>query len=66
MSKNTGYQINQKDIETTITYLKTRNLPHTAKDAINFLEERTIKAHITAHQIVEDEQSGKIKKVKTN
>ena len=66
MSKNTGYQLNQKDIETTINYLKTKNLPHTAKDAIKFLEERNTLAHIAAHKIVEDEQSGKIKKVKTN
>ena len=66
MSKNTGYQINQKDIETTIKYLKTRNLSHTTKDAIKFLEEKATLAHIAAHKIVEDEQSGKIKKVKTN
>ena len=65
MSKNTGYQLNQKDIETTIKYLKTQNLPHTTKDAIKFLEEKTTLAHIAAHKIVEDEQSGKIKKVKT-
>ncbi len=66
MNKNTGYQINQKDIETTISYLKTHKLPHTTEDAINFLEEKTALAHISAHKIVEDERSGKIKKVKTN
>ena len=65
MSKNTGYQINQNDIETTINYLKTQQLPHSPKDAIDFLEKKTLQAHITAHKIVEDEQSGKIKKVKT-
>ncbi len=66
MNKKTGYKINQKDVETTIKYLKTRKLPHTTKDAIKYLKERTTIAHIVAHKIVDDEQSGKIKKVKTN
>ena len=65
MTSNTGYQITQKDIDTTIKYLKTQNLPHTTKDAIKFLEEKATIAHLTAHQIVKDEQSGKINKVKT-
>ncbi len=57
MSINTGYEISKKDIETTISYLKTHKLPHTTEDAINFLEEKTALAHISAHKIVEDERT---------
>lgn len=65
MTSNTGYQITQKDINTTIKFLKTQNLPHEPKNAIKYLEKKATIAHITAHQIVQDEQNGKIKKTKT-
>lgn len=66
MSKNTGYEISKKDIETTVKYLKSKNLPHSIKDAKKYLSFTANLAHLLAHQIVDDEQSGKIKKVKTN
>lgn len=60
MTQNSGYQINEKDIETTIRFLKSKNLPCTREDAIRHLEEKTALAHMAAHKLVEDEQSGKI------
>ena len=64
MTNNLGYQISEQDIEITIQYLKTENKPCSREDAIEYLENNQALAHITAHKIVEDEQSGKIKKAK--
>jgi hypothetical protein len=64
MTQNSGYQISEQDIETTIRFLKTQNLPCTREDAIKHLEEKTALAHMAAHKIVEDEQSGKIDPIK--
>lgn len=60
MTQNSGYQITEQDIETTIRFLKTQNLPCTREDAIKHLEEKAALAHMAAHKIVEDEQSGTI------
>lgn len=61
-----GYQITQKDIDSAIKYLtyveKIKN--PTRKDAIAFLQKKHAIVHMTAHKIVEDEQSGKIDSVK--
>lgn len=65
MTQNSGYQISGADIETTIRFLKTQNLPSTREDAIKHLEEKAALAHMAAHKIVEDEKTGKIKKVPT-
>ena len=63
---NTGYEITQKDIDSAIKYLtyveKIKN--PTRKNAIAFLQKKHALVHITAHKIVEDEQSGKIDPVK--
>jgi hypothetical protein len=64
MTKIVGYQINEQDIESTIRFLKTQGKPCTRKDAIKYLEEKAALAHIAAHKIVEDEQTGKIDPVK--
>lgn len=64
MTQNSGYQISEADIETTIRFLKTQNLPCTREDAIKHLEEKAALAHMAAHKIVEDEQSGKIDPIK--
>jgi len=57
-----GYQITQEDIDSAIKYLtyveKVKN--PTRKDAISFLNKKHAIVHMTAHKIVEDEQSGKI------
>ena len=61
-----GYQITQEDINSAIkylTYVKKIKNP-TRKDAIAFLEKKHAIVHITAHKIVEDEQTGKIDPVK--
>ncbi len=63
---NTGYEITPEDITSAIKYLtyieKIKN--PTRKDAIAFLQKKHALVHITAHKIVEDEQSGKIDPVK--
>lgn len=60
-----GYEISEKDIETTIRFLKSEGkIDVTREDAIKYLEEKQAVAHMAAHKIVEDEQSGKIKPVK--
>ena len=64
MTKNSGYQITEQDIETAIRYLKSNNKPCTREDAIKYLEEKAALAHMAAHKIVEDEQSGKIDPIK--
>lgn len=57
-----GYEITQEDIDSAIKYLtyveKIKN--PTRKDAIAFLNKKHAIVHMTAHKIVEDEQSGKI------
>lgn len=61
-----GYQIAQKDIDSAIkylTYVEQMKNP-TRKDAIAFLQKKHAIVHMTAHKIVEDEQSGKINPVK--
>jgi len=64
MTQNSGYQISEADIEKTIRFLKTQNLPCTREYAIKHLEEKAALAHMAAHKIVEDEQSGKIDLIK--
>lgn len=64
MTQNSGYQITEQDIETTIRFLKAKNLPFTREDSIKHLEEKAALAHMAAHKIVEDEQSGKIEPIK--
>jgi len=64
MTQNSGYQISEADIEATTRFLKTQNLPCTREDAIKHLEEKAALAHMAAHKIVEDEQSGKIYPIK--
>ena len=60
-----GYEITKSDIEATIRYLKTKGKTDaTREDAIKHLEKKHAVAHMAAHKIVEDEQSGKIKPVK--
>jgi Mg2+ and Co2+ transporter CorA len=68
MSKLTnGYEITKADIDSAIRYLifveKVKN--PTREEAINLLEKKYTLVHLAAHKIVDDEQSGKIKKVKT-
>lgn len=64
MTQNVGYQITEQDIETTVRFLKAENKPCTREDAVKHLEEKAALAHMAAHKIVEDEQSGKIDPVK--
>ena len=64
MTKNVGYQMTEKDIETAIIFLKLKENPSSREDAIKYLEEKAALAHMAAHKIVEDEQSGKIEPVK--
>lgn len=64
MAKSVGYQITEEDIESTIRFLKTQGKPCTREDAINHLEEKVALAHMAAHKIVEDEQSGEINPIK--
>ena len=65
MTKNTGYQITEKDIETTMNFLKSQGKPATREDAIKHLEEKAATAHLIAHKLVEDEKSGNIKPMDT-
>lgn len=64
MTQNVGYQITEQDIEATIGFLETQGKPCTREDAIKHLEEKAALAHMAAHKIVDDEQSGKIDPVK--
>ena len=64
MIKNTGYQITKQDIESTVLYLKTIGKSCSKKDAVNYLDEKATLAHMAAHKIVKDEQSGKIDQIK--
>ena len=64
MTNQVGYQMTEKDIETAMSYLLLNNLPSSREDAIKYLEEKAAVAHMAAHKIVEDEQSGKIEPVK--
>ncbi len=64
MAQNSGYQMTEQDIEATIRFLKAENKPCTRGDAIKHLEDKAALAHLAAHRIVEDEQSGKIDPVK--
>ncbi|MDD2224903.1 MAG: hypothetical protein PHP97_01955 [Candidatus Shapirobacteria bacterium] len=64
MTQDVGYKITKQDIDSTIIYLKTQNKPNSREDAINYLQEKAAVAHVAAHKIVEDEQSGKIDLVK--
>lgn len=55
--KKIGYQINEKDIESALNHLRLNENPEaTRDDAIQFLEEHHVMAHVAAHRIVEDEQ----------
>ena len=64
MTDQTGYQITEKDIETTIRYLQTQHKPCSRENAITYLEEKQDVAHMAAHKIVDDETYKKIKHVK--
>jgi len=64
MAQDTGYQITEQDIESTVGFLKTQGKPCSREDAISYLEKKHAVAHMAAHKIVEDEQSGKIDPVK--
>ena len=65
MTKNSGYQITDQDIEGVLRYLRTnKDKNATREDAIKFLEENVDMAHEIAHKIVDDEQSGKIDPIK--
>jgi len=58
MKKNTtDFQITDKDIETTITYLRVvEKKDATREEAIEFLEQHKPMAHMVAHKIVEYEK----------
>lgn len=59
-----GYEISEKDIETTLHFLQTNGSKNaTRQDAVKYLELKHSIAHAAAHKIVEDEQSGKIEKI---
>lgn len=64
MTQTSGYQVTEQDIESTIKFLKANNSPCSREDAIKYLEEKAMLAHLAAHKIVEDEKSGKINPVK--
>ena len=66
MAQNNGYQITEHDIMTTIRFLKTEGKPYSREDAIKYLEDKYLVAHMAAHKIVEDEKSGKIDPIKLN
>lgn len=60
MKNNSGYQLNKKDIEITLKYLRLHEDKNaTREDAVKYLEEHQSLAHLAAHKIVEDEKSGK-------
>ncbi len=59
--KFAGYEITNKDIETTLKYLQTHGQPNATKeDAIIYLEEKQATAHVVAHKLVEDEKDKEI------
>ena len=59
-----GYEISEKDIETTLRFLQTNGSKNaTRQDAVKYLELKHSIAHAAAHKIVEDEQSGKFERV---
>ncbi len=61
--KNIGYQINEKDIESALNHLKLNENPEaTRDDAIQYLEEHHVMAHVAAHRIVEVQQLTKAPK----
>ncbi len=64
MTQNSGYQITEQDIEATIRFLKAQKQPCTREDAVKHLEEKAALAHMAAHKILEDEQSGIIEPIK--
>jgi hypothetical protein len=60
MKNKSGYQITEKDIESTLKYLRLNEDENaTREDAIQYLEEHKSLAHLAAHKIVEDEKTGK-------
>lgn len=61
-----GYEITEEDITSALRYLiyEKEQKNATREDAIKYLEDKHAEAHIMAHKVVEDEQSGKIKKQK--
>lgn len=63
MTSTAGYHITEADIVTTMHYLQTQGEPNAREDAIRYLEEKAALAHLTAHKIVEDEQSGTIEPI---
>ena len=58
-----GFEITDKEIEVALRYLKFEKGQEdaTEEDARELLEEYLALAHMLAHKVVEDEQSGKIK-----
>ena len=64
MKNKSGYQITEKDIESTLKYLRLNEDENaTREDAIQYLEEHKSLAHLAAHKIVEDEKTGKTESV---
>jgi len=64
MTQITGYHMTEQDIETAIRFLKAEGKQNSREDAVKYLEAKHAVAHMAAHKIVEDEQSGKIDQVK--
>ena len=63
MSKNKEQY--EKDIESVIRFLKTTDPENATRErAIEMLGNMESLAHLIAHKVVEDEQSGKVKKKK--
>lgn len=63
----TGYEMSEKDIETTLRFLQTNGSKNaTRQDAVKYLELKHSIAHAAAHKIVEDEQAGNIPKIELN
>ena len=64
MKNKSGYQLTEKDIETTLKYLRLNEDENaTREDAVHYLEEHKSLAHLAAHKIVEDEKTGKTEPV---
>lgn len=63
--KSQGYEMTEEDINSALRYLiyEKKHKDATREDAIKYLEEKHALAHMAAHKLVEDEQSGKISKV---
>lgn len=64
MKNKSGYQLTEKDIETTLKHLRLNEDENaTREDAIQYLEEHKSLAHLAAHKIVEDGKIGETEPV---